>query len=448
MSRKLVAIVLLVALGLAGGYALLDGHGPESQYRLAKVESGRIVSTVSASGTVKPVLSVDVTPESAGIVTEVLADFNGTVKAGQVLARLDAEHARSQLDQAQADLAVARSAVDIDRAEIGQVEHGVENSRAQLSEAQAGVRHSAVAVAESDRDFRRMRALTSSGDVPRVESEHARTAYETAGNDAETSKARAAAATAALAGAQAQAQVAEAQLKNAAATVAAREAAVRTAEQEVRRAEIRAPIDGVVTDRSIVVGQTVSPGTTPLFVIVNSLKDVQVHVSVDEADMGRVAIGQDASLSFGAYPDTAFSGKVVAIHAMPQASQNVVAYDVIISADNSAQKLLPGMTADVRIVVDHRDDVVKVPNAALHLTASALHVSASAGRARNPEEGPGTQQVWQLDANGRPRAHSIRTGLTDGLYSEVIDDSLAPGQPVIVGMTPSTGGARVGPLKF
>jgi HlyD family secretion protein len=449
MRWKPVAAVLLLVLAAGGGYWLFHGHAPQNQYRLAAVEKGPLVSTVSASGTVQPVLVVNVTASTAGILTGLLVDFNSEVKAGQPVARLDPASAEAQLAVSRANLEVARSAIDINRAQVEHAKDDALNAQAQLDEAHTEVEHSTVAVAQSGRDFQRMRSLSATGDVPRSESERARTTYESADSDVKSAKAKEVAAGAALAGAQAAAQVADAQLNNAVAAVAAQEAAVRLAEQEVDRTLIRAPIDGVVLQRNAVLGQPVAPSGVPLFVIAQDLSNVQVHASVDEADIGRVTIGQGATLSFDAYPDDSFDGKVIGIRKTPQISQTVVTYDVVVSVDNSALKLLPGMTADTRIIVSRSDDAVKVPNAALRVSAAALHLdAAAAGGASASEQGSATQQIWQLDAKGQPRAHMVHTGLTDGTYTEVVDGGLAPGQQVIVGMVPAESAARVGPLKF
>jgi HlyD family secretion protein len=446
MTWKPVAAVLLLVVAAGGGYWLFHRHAPQNQYRLATVEKGPLVSTVSASGTVQSLLLVHVTPQASGVVTELLVDFNSPVKAGQILARLDPTDAQAQLAIARANLDVARSSAEVSRAQVEHAKDDAENAQAQLDEAHTGVEHSAVAVAQSSRDFRRMQSLSATGDVPRSESERARSSYESADSDVKASKAREAAAGAALAAAQAAAQVAEAQLNNALATVATQEAALRVAEQGLDRMTIRAPIDGVVLQCNAVVGQAVQPSTS-LFAISTDLSNVQVHASVDEADIGRVTIGQQATLSFDAYPDTTFDGKVIDIHKMPQVSQSVVTYDVLIAVDNTELKLLPGMTADTRIIVSHSDDAVKVPNAALRVSAATLHLGSSSSGAA-AEEGTSTQQIWQLDAKGRPRMRIVHTGLTDGTYTEVIDGGLTPGQQVIVGMVPAENAARVGPLKF
>jgi HlyD family secretion protein len=449
MTWKPVAAVLLLVLAAGGGYWLFNGPAPQSQYRLAAVEKGPVVSTVSASGTVQPVLVVNVTPQAVGTLTQLLLDFNSEVKAGQPLAQLDPTNAQAQLAVARANLEVARSAVDINRAQVEHAKDDAENAQAQLDEAHTQVEHSVVAVAQSDRDFRRMRSLSSTGDVARSESEHAKAAYDSADSDVKAAKAREAGAGAALAAAQAGAQVAAAQLSNAVATVAAQEAALHLAEQDVDHTLIRAPIDGVVLQRNVVLGQTVAPtAAVPLFVIAQDLRNVQVHASVDEADIGRVAAGQAAMLSFDAYPETTFDGKVIDIRKTPQVAQSVVTYDVVVSVDNAALKLLPGMTADTRIIVNHSDDVVKVPNAALRVSAAALHLGAAANGRPAAEQGADTGQIWQLDAKGRPRLHTVRTGLTDGTFTEVIDGGIQPGQQVIVGVAPAASATRVGPLKF
>ena len=345
---------------------------------------------------------------------------------------------------------MARSAVDIARGQLKRAQSGIRTAQASLLSAQADVQHAELTLVDAERDYKRKRELSLTGDAAKADTERAKTSDDVANSALAAARAHATAAEAAVTSAQADAEVAQAQLSNALATVGARQAAVHEVQLDLDRTLVRSPIDGIVIDRNIAVGQTVGPSAQgpALFTVAQDLRQVQLHANVDEADIGRVAIHEAASFAFDAFPGQTFSGEVVAVRTMPESQQTVVTYEVVISADNAERKLLPGMTANVRIVVSQRDNVLKVPNAALRFkpahrgSASAATVPASA------EEAAGAE-VWRLGADGRPHAFPIRTGISDGLDTEVLAGEIAAGQEVIVGLAePRSKQAHIGPLRF
>ena len=450
MSRVVLAVVLLVTVAVAGARYLFGREAPQGSYRLEKVETGPLVNTVSASGTVRPVQTVAVTSQTAGQVVEVLVDFDSAVKAGEVLARLDPAPVTARLDQAQADLEVARSAVEIARGQLKRAQSGIRNAQASLLSAQADVQHAELTLAGAERDYQRTRALSVTGDAAKADTERAKTADDIANSGLAAARAHASAADAAVTAAEADVEVAQAQLSNALATVGARRAAVHEVQLDLDHTFLRSPIEGIVIDRNIAVGQTVGPSAQgpALFTVAQDLRQVQLHANVDEADIGRVAIHEAASFAFDAFPDQTFSGEVVAIRTMPESQQTVVTYEVVISADNAERKLLPGMTANVRIVVSRRDNVLKVPNAALRFKPVVPGSDSAAAGPAGAGEGAGAE-VWRLGTNGRPHALPIRTGISDGVDTEVLGGEIAAGQEVIVGSAePGSKQPHIGPLRF
>jgi HlyD family secretion protein len=449
MNRSLIASIVGVPaiLGVVG-YAFFGGDDARVVYRLGAVEAGPIVATVSASGTLKPAVSAVVSSQAAGQVKEVLVDVNDEVSAGQVLARLDPDSVQAKLDTAQADLEVARQGVEIARGQVDRALRDADNARAMQVSAEADAQHAELNATDARRDLKRKRQLGATGDVAPADAERSETAYGAANAGVTSARARAAAAGEGYAAAQAEAKVAQAQLKNAEATIALREAAMRQAQVDVDHAILRSPIDGVVVERNLVIGQTVnaSPTAAPLFSIAGDLRHLAVYASVDEADIGRVALGQPATFTFDGFPGQTFAGEVERIGTQPQPLQSVVAYAVVIGADNPDRKLLPGMTAEVRIVIGRRDEVLKVPNAALRFRP-ANH-GAEPAKAGGGADGSGAQ-VWRLGRNGQPQAHPVHTGLSDGVFTELVDADLAKGDEVVVGASQSSNpSGNVGPLKF
>lgn len=442
MRKYIVAAGLVAALLLVVILAAFREGGTSGSYRMAKVESGPIVSVVGAAGSVELSTSYPVVARIAGVVTGVDVDFNTQVKPGDALARLNPEDAEARLNIAQADLNVARGAVDIATTQIDLSRRQVDNARATLESARAATKSAGYAVGEAQRDLSIKQKLAATGDAAPIETERAKTAQGRASNDMEAAKAREEAAVASAAAAQAQLEVTESQLRNAQATLAAREIAVSQAEADVERTTVRAPVAGIVMAKNAVVGRTVNVGEV-LFTIAPDLKEVHVQARIDEADVGRIAPGQPATFVFGAYPGRVFEGKVIDIQKTPQVAEGVVTYIVQILARNDELKLLPGMTAAVNIIVDSRTEAIKVPRAALRFVPTA----AGDEKAVAALQPTGNDTVWRLGPGNRPEPVPIKTGISDGVFTEVVEGALHPGEELIVGFAENSKKSS-GPLRF
>jgi HlyD family secretion protein len=328
-NRKLWAALLLLALIVGGGWwwsSREAGNAPT--YRFGKVERGPITAMISSTGTLNPVTSVQVGTQVSGQIKELFVDFNSPVKQGELIARIDPETFQYRVRQAEADLEAARSAV----------------GRAQVSRIIA------------ERDLKRTQELVARNFVSPAELDRAQSTYDLAAAEVQTAQA----------------------------VVQQRNAQLSTSRVDLSRTEIRAPVDGVVIKRSVDVGQTVAASlqAPELFVIAKDLRDMQVDTSIDEADVGRVQIGQRATFTVDAFPGRQFNGQVKSVRKAAQNVQNVVTYIAIVSANNERGELLPGMTANVRIVTDTRDSVVKVPNAALRFRPPGEASAADKGGAK------------------------------------------------------------------
>ncbi len=406
------------------------------------------MSAVSASGTIKPTTQVMVTAQVPGEVVAVPVDYNANVTKGDVLAQLNPEVYASKLKIAEGDLQLARGAIEISRSQVERARHEVENARSMAVSTKAELEQAQISLADAKKDLARKRELVSTGDAAPIEAERAVSAFNAATASVAAANAKGTAATAQIASASDSEQVAAEQLKNAVATIAAKEAAVTQAQLDLDHATIRAPVDGTVVERNVVVGQTVpAGGSVALFTIASDLHQVELHASVDESDIGRVTVRQPASFTFDSYPAQTFRGVVTDIRKTPQLSQGVVSYDVVIDAENPDLKLLPGMTAAVRIIAGRQDNAVKVPNAALRYHPAEK--TADMPAAPNPGSNAATSLVWIVDENGKPHPKPVKSGITDGTYTEVVDGDLKAGEQVIVGEKRGGEGApNVGPLKF
>lgn len=439
--------VLLLLIAVAAFY-FWQQRDVAPQYRVAPLEKGNIVATVAASGILNPVVSVQVGSQVSGQLKEVLVDYNSEVKRGQVIARLDPQSFEHRVHQAQADVDAARAQLAMQRASVGV-------QRAQLAQAE-------VNLAEAKRVLDRKQELMEKGFISAAERDTAQAAYE-----AQREQVRAA---------RAQMAVAEASAGNAQAGVKQREAALAQARVDLERTVITAPLDGVVVNRSVEAGQTVAASlqAPELFIIAENLSDMRVEVAVDEAEIGRIQPGQKASFTVDAFAGRQFFGEVRQIRKSAQTVSNVVTYMVEVSAPNPDRILLPGMTANVRIVIDKRDGVLKVPNAALRFRpATELAASAPSPAARSPRtegasgervrgqgrEGAGRAQaqvargrIYLQDAKGGLIEKEVELGLSDGLSTEVRAEGLAEGMPVIIGTVSGSSAAGRGagrpPMRF
>ncbi len=391
--KWLIGGAVLVAALAGGAYAFTAGSEPPPKYRTVKVERGPITSVITATGTVNPVTTVVVGSQLSGQIVELKADFNTLVKSGQEMARIDTELVEAQLQSAKADLASAEAAVVMQVAQIEKAAADIENLKANL------------ATAESE--ARRRDGLAKSG----------------AGSSADAEKALYAAvsARAALRASEASLKVADAQLENLKANVLQRRAAVAQVEVNLKRSIIRAPIDGVVVQRSIDVGQTVAASlqAPTLFTVAQDLRNMQVETTVDEADIGRVRDGQEVTFTVNAYPNDRFRGKVSQVRLAPTNISNVITYTVVIAADNPDLKLLPGMTATVTIITDKRDDVLKVANAALRWKPpgrAPQQQQPGAGGDEPPQQGGPGGQPGGPQRNPQANAEAAKKLLTEQLH--------------------------------
>lgn len=402
----------MTALLLTAGLAALFWHpwrqgGDVPRYELGKVEKGALSASVSASGTLSALITVQVGSQVSGQIQAVLADFNTPVKRGQVIARIDPATFASRVTQAEADLAAALGAVEVARSTLAVRQAEAARARALLAEAQ--------------RTLGRKQALQAQGFLSAAELDAAQTALVSAQED--------------LRLADGQVEVAQAQVANAQAGVRQRQAQLEQARQDLARTIIRAPVDGVVVSRNVDAGQTVAASLQApvLFTIAQDLREMEVNIAVDEADVGRVAVGQKVRFSVDAFPGERFQGRITQIRKAPVTSNNVVTFSVMARVQNPDLKLLPGMTANCKILTEARQDVLKVPNEALRFRPSNPDGSPVKLEVKKREEGPGVPgRVWVLGSDGKPVAVALRLGVSDGKYTEVLQGAVREGMEIIL----------------
>jgi len=434
-------IVLLVLAGLGGGawWYVKNKESGQPEFTTAKVSRGDVVQAVTATGTLNPVLKVQVGSQISGIIQSLYADFNSVVKSNQVIAQLDPATYKANLSSAEGDLANARASLEL----------------AQVNAKRAADLFKGGLISQADHDQ----------------------------------------SVATLHQAEAQVQI--------------RTASVERARVDLGRCTIYAPVDGTVISRDVDVGQTVAASMSApvLFQIASDLTKMQINANVAEADVGGVEVGQEVEFTVDAFPTRTFSGRVTQVRNSPLTVQNVVTYDTIINVDNSDLKLKPGMTANVSIIAQRREGALRIPNSALRFrpdeswvipiptthpaavsendsatTSTNAMAGAGTGRRRGGFGGPGgsgdaggfggrgegggrnrfgrsggerrlTQTLYTLSTTNKAdgpvlKPVRVRLGITDGIFTEVID-GLTESEPIVTSANvASSGDAAGGPNPF
>jgi HlyD family secretion protein len=438
-----LALLLLLALPASAAVLLVQPWSDRLNapaYRAAQVERGDLVVAATAAGTLNAVVMVEVGSQISGQIEELYADFNSKVTQSELIARISPEMYEAKAAQAKAALEYEQALVPLRRMEIERARAELEKARAQHAAAKAAIARAELASDLTKRDFDRKRSLRTV--VSPADRERSETAHLTAQAELTAVRAQELSQLAAVHSAEAAVGVAEAQLEAHLRQVTLREAALQQAQIDVKNTYIRAPVTGTVVNRKVSRGQILAASlqAPTLFTIAQDLRQMQVEASVVEADVSRFAPGQAVTFSVDAYPGRTFTGEVVQIRKAAQLTQNVVSYIVVISAENPDEALLPGMTANIRVVVAEKHDVLLVPNAALRFRPPdwdederrAGVSSAAAAASTRARDLPGVSgRVFVVDAAGRPSAVPLRLGASDGRMTEVLTGELSEGQAVL-----------------
>ena len=417
-------VVLLIAGGISA-YFYTQSRGNAPKYRTARVERGPLTAAVSATGNLNAVITVQVGSQVSGQIKELLADFNTVVKRGQLIARIDPEIFEAKVNQAQGEVGAAEAAVLNQAAQVEKARADVENAKSALAEAKAQTAKSQVALVDARRDYDRKTELIGKELIAKSDLDTSQANHDSAAAQLESTKAKEQSLTAAIGSAQAQLRVAEAMLTSAKAVVEQKRAALRQAQVDLEHTRITAPVDGVVVSRAIDVGQTVAASLQApvLFTIAQDLTKMQVETSVDEADIGRIKLDDRATFTVDAFPGDTFVGTVTQIRKAAQVVQNVVTYTVVVAVDNPAGRLLPGMTANVKLVFAEKPNVLKVSNAALRFRPAGESGGPGSG-APGGAGAPGGQRAGAPGGGGSGAASGAGGGAGGGNRLEAIRERL------------------------
>lgn len=378
MKRLLILLGIVIVLG-AGAFWAFSAYQTNKKTPRFKTESltrGSIVSQVIATGTVNPVTLVQVGSQVSGTIQKLFADFNSVVRNGQIIAQIDPALFQAKVDQTEADLKHAKSFLEKEKTSL----------------------------ADNLRTLNRYQTLFKDNLISQNELDQAQLKKDLS---------------------LAQIKIAEAQIETA-------KANLNAAKINLNYTTIRSPVNGTVVNRNVDVGQTVAASlqAPTLFTIAQDLTNMQVDTNVDEADIGRLKMGQTATFTVDSYPGEPFSAKVSQIRNAPTTVQNVVTYDVVLGVRNPELKLKPGMTANVSIIIEEKPDLIRIPNAALRFKMP-VPPSKSNTIDELKKKWKGWSILWILDPEKKPKPTFIKPGISDGKYTEMGKGRLKEGDLVI-----------------
>lgn len=421
--------ILLISLGVLGAmvfHFLTRNANPSSSLRTAAVKRGDIQVVISATGTVQPEELVDVGAQVAGKILSFgkdesgkIIDYGSHIQKGTILAQIDDALFSADVAQAEAQVAQARAA---------------------LARAEADLLQLQAKLDQATRDWNRARKLGPSEALSQSAYDSALSAYEVATANVTVGKA---------AIAQSKASVAQA------------EAVLRKARQNLEYSTIKSPVNGVIIDRRVNIGQTVvaSLNAPSLFLIAKDLRRLQIWVAVNEADIGNIHPDQQVFFTVDAFPGETFEGRVGKVRLNATLTQNVVTYIVEINTENPDGRLLPYLTANTRFIVKERNDVLMVPNAALRWSPNPETLAKvgaskpeptvaqpSVGHGDTSQERPAASSLWVLE-NGSLRQVKVQTGLNDGSWTEVRGEQVREGMEIVVGEQVQTAAAGSGTMQ-
>ncbi|MCL4378318.1 MAG: efflux RND transporter periplasmic adaptor subunit [Actinobacteria bacterium] len=371
--KKIISLIIIVVVLIAGTYFYKKHKkGNTSAFQTAKITKGGITETVETTGTVNPIITVNVGSRVSGTITNLYADYNSVVKKGEVIAVIDPSPYEIALNQAKATLLQSEAKLTGDEATLA-------NDKL-----------------TKERDL----SLYKQNFIAKNQLDNDTTAYNTAKANVSADKEE----------------------------IDGNQYAVRNAELNISYTKIISPVNGIVISRNVDVGQTVAASfqTPTLFEIAQNLKKMEIDTNVNETNIGSIKPGQEADFTVYGYPDTTFKGTVYQVRIAPTTIQNVVTYDAVINVSNPDLKLVPGMTANVSIIVAKKNNVLRIPNSALIV--------------RMPKQYPVHKKtgIWLIE-KGKPLWAAIKTGINDDNYTQLVSENIKEGEKVIIGVSLQTG---------
>lgn len=432
-GTKWVFACLTVAMLISAAALVYSHRSSEPGYVTAKVDRGDIDATVTTTGNLNAVITVQVGSQVSGNIIALYADFNTKVKKGQLVAEIDPAPFKASVDQATATLNAAKAGIMTAEASLAKAQSDLASAEANVANQKANLTRAQSAVDLARVENERRQVMVKTGSTSQEDADTSAANYNQAVASAQAAEAAVAASEAAAESAKKAIEVTRTQLEQTRAVVAQDQAILAQAELNLNHTRILAPVDGTVESRNMDIGQTVAASfqAPVIFLIAQDLTRMQVDTNVDESDVGAIRLGQPATFTVDAFPGQIFRGRVAQIRQAPINVQNVITYDIVIEVANPDLKLFPGMTANATIYTGQASNALRIPKAALRF---------------HPRGQTSAQQtVYVRGSQGQPSVVRVGTGISDANRVEVTSGGLTEGQELITGLVSRTGATETRP---
>ena len=437
--KKFFAILIILALLISGGvwWHLKSSTKKETSYTTAKITKGDIVNSISSSGSLAALNTVEVGSQVSGKIVKIYVDFNDEVKENQLLAELDDSSFRAQVLQAKANLESARAGQLGNLAQLKNLQASMITAKADIAASEANVKKAEINVKDAERNYKRIKELYDKKLVAKSELDNAETSRDTAKANLDVSKANLQSSKARIDAINAQIEGQNADLESQKARIAQTEAQLSLAQIDLDRTKIYSPINGVVISRDVDEGQTVAASfqAPKLFTIAQDLKQMQIDTAVDETDIGVVKEGQKVTFTVDAHKNKTFEGVVHQVRLSPNESSSVVTYSVMVNVNNDELLLKPGMTANAEILVSEKKNVLRMPQKAMFVKTSEA-MKAEIREVQKTITATDTVPIWvKVPHSPKPVIKLVKMGFSNQDYTEVANDALKEGDDVVIGVS-------------
>lgn len=448
--KKFIAIIVILFLVLIGllWFYFTKGNSKPITFTTANVTRGDIINSISSSGSLAALNTVEIGTEVSGKITKIYVDFNDEVQENQLIAEIDDSSLKTQVLQAKANLESAKANQLGIYAQLKNLQASMSTAKADITSSEANLKKAEITLKDSERNYKRLKELFDKKLISKSDLDSAETSRDTAEASVEVAKASLISSKAKIESINAQIEGQNADLESQKARVAQNEAQLSLTQIDLARAKIYSPINGVVISREVDEGQTVAASfqAPKLFTIAKDLREMQIDTAVDETDIGAVKEGQKVSFTVDAYKNKTFEGVVRQVRLSPDNSSSVVTYSVMVNVNNPELLLKPGMTANAEILVSEKKNVLRLPVKAMYVKTTE-DMKSEMKEAQKKQTATSTVPIWiKEDKNPKPVLKFINRGFSNSDYVEILEGQLKEGDKAIIGVsgieTPSKNNSR------
>ena len=435
-------IIILVAIFIIGGllvwFSLSRSNKKAITYSTSEITKGNIINSISSSGTLAALNTVEIGSEVSGKITKIYVDFNDEVKENQLIAELDDSSLKATLLQAKANLESAKATELGVKAQLKNLQASMITAKSDISASEANLKKAEISLTDAERNYKRIKELYDRKLIAKSELDNAETSRDTARASLEVSKANLVNAKVKIDSINAQIEGQNADMESQKARIAQNEAQLSIAQINLDRCKIYSPINGVVISRDVDEGQTVQASyqAPKLFSIAKDLHQMQIDTAVDETDIGVVKEGQKVTFTVDAYKEKTFEGVVKQVRLSPETNSSVVTYSVMVNVENPELLLKPGMTANAEILIDQKVNVLRLPAKSMYVKTSDK-MKAQMKEAQKNITATDTVLVWVKEGPGADsvKLKAVKMGFRNSDYVEILNDEVKEGDKIVIGVS-------------